>query len=79
MSHEEELARLRAENARLDRIAMDYYERLTGEAQRRDRAASVRHCRAPHRPDQPSRRLGSPIPQCCCAPRRIYAARNGRD
>ena len=33
MSHEEEIAQLRAENARLDRIAMDYYERLTGEAQ----------------------------------------------
>jgi len=33
MSHEEEIARLRAENERLDRIAMDYYERLTGEAQ----------------------------------------------
>ncbi len=29
---ESELA-LRAENARLDRIAMDYYERLTGDAQ----------------------------------------------
>ncbi len=33
MSQEEELARLRAENERLDRIATDYYERLTGEAQ----------------------------------------------
>lgn len=33
MSHKEEIAQLRAENARLDRIAMDYYERLTGEAQ----------------------------------------------
>ncbi len=33
MSHEEELRALRTENARLDRIATDYYERLTGEAQ----------------------------------------------
>lgn len=33
MSHKEEIAQLRAENARLDRIAMDYYERLTGDAQ----------------------------------------------
>ena len=33
MSHEEEIAQLRAENERLDRIATDYYERLTGEAQ----------------------------------------------
>ncbi len=29
----EELRALRAENASLDRIATDYYERLTGEAQ----------------------------------------------
>ena len=33
MSHKEEIAQLRAENASLDRIAMDYYERLTGDAQ----------------------------------------------
>lgn len=33
MNHEQEIVRLRAENERLNRIAMEHYERLTGEAQ----------------------------------------------